>query len=287
MRLPHEASLPGDSRWGGQVRLSGDQNAKDRFENERSGGRIATGVGGAKTGEGGDIVIIDDAHKIEEARSPVMRRRTIDWYDHTISTRLNDPRTGAIVVIGQRLHEEDLFGHLLASGEWEHLCLPAEYEPEHPHLWAADPPLEAGELLWPRALGPASLPSSNASLAPTAPPASSSNGRRPRVEGSSSGNGGAAMNRRRCRDSSGSCSRGTSLLPRLPPSELANRERRHRRFGRRARQLRRPKRDDAKYQRDLLRVPPAYLGDDSDHRPPGHASARPLRHHEHRKLTSD
>jgi hypothetical protein len=157
MRLPHEASLPGDSRWGGQVRLSGDQNAKDRFENERSGGRIATGVGGAKTGEGGDIVIIDDAHKIEEARSPVMRRRTIDWYDQTISTRLNDPRTGAIVVIGQRLHEEDLFGHLLASGEWEHLCLPAEYEPEHPHLWAADPRLEAGELLWPARFGPREL----------------------------------------------------------------------------------------------------------------------------------
>ena len=77
----------------------------------------------------------------------------LEWFDGTISTRLNDPRTGAIVIIGQRLHEADLFGHLLEQGGWEHLCLPAEYEPAQPFSWPDDPRTRAGELLWPERFG--------------------------------------------------------------------------------------------------------------------------------------
>lgn len=144
-------------RFGHVFALTGDQNAKDRYENNRTGVRLATGVGGAATGEGGDIIVIDDAHKIEEATSTLTRESTVDWFDTTMSTRLNHPATGAIVVIGQRLHQRDLPGHLLAQGDWEHLCLPAEYEPDHPFLWPEDPRSEPGELLWPERFGPSEI----------------------------------------------------------------------------------------------------------------------------------
>jgi predicted phage terminase large subunit-like protein len=119
--------------------LTGDQNEKLRFENDATGYRLATSVGGSATGEGGDILVIDDPHKADEAESDVQRQNVLDWMDGTMSTRLNDPATGAVVLIMQRLHEGDLTGHLLARGDYEHLCLPMEYEPSHPFVWPRDP----------------------------------------------------------------------------------------------------------------------------------------------------
>jgi predicted phage terminase large subunit-like protein len=130
--------------------LTGDVNLKDRFENDRGGMRLATSVGGSATGEGGDILVIDDVHKIDEGQSRAALQRAIEWYEHTLVTRLNDPKTGVIVIIGQRLHEGDLIGHLLSQGGFEHLCLPAEYDPAHPYLWEGDPRTVPGELLWPQ-----------------------------------------------------------------------------------------------------------------------------------------
>lgn len=129
--------------------LTSDQNEKLRFENTRTGYRIATSVGGAATGEGGDVIVIDDPHKADEVESDVQRENVIEWMDGTMSTRLNDPATGAVVVVMQRLHEQDLTGHLLDQGGYEHLCLPAEYEPSHPFVWPDDPRTEPGDLLWP------------------------------------------------------------------------------------------------------------------------------------------
>jgi hypothetical protein len=100
------------ARYGNRVELTSYQNEKHRFENTAGGVRLATSVGGAATGEGGDIIVIDDPHKIEQAVSATQRESVLEWFDGTISTRLNDPRTGTIVIIGQRLHEADLFGHL-------------------------------------------------------------------------------------------------------------------------------------------------------------------------------
>lgn len=140
-------------RWSDVFQLTGDQNEKTRFENDRTGYRIATSVGGTATGEGGDIIVIDDPHKADEAESDVMREAVLDWHDGTMSTRLNDPRVGAEVIIMQRVHEADLAGHLLARGGWEHLCLPAEYEPTHPFVWPDDPRTHPGELLWPDRVG--------------------------------------------------------------------------------------------------------------------------------------
>src|SRR5580704_7778756 len=113
--------------WGDRFALSSDQNTKTRFNNDRSGYRIATSVGGAATGEGGDRIVCDDPHNVQEAESDSIRKTTTDWYDVVMSTRVNDPRTAAKVVVMQRCHQRDLSGHLLAQGGWELLCLPAEY----------------------------------------------------------------------------------------------------------------------------------------------------------------
>jgi predicted phage terminase large subunit-like protein len=134
-------------------RLTTDQNEKLRFENDRTGYRISTSVGGTATGEGGDILVIDDPNRADDVESDVKRETVTDWLDGTISTRMNDPQKSSLVVVMQRLHEEDATGHLLAQGGYEHLCLPAEYEPSHPFVWPDDPRTEAGDLLWPDRFG--------------------------------------------------------------------------------------------------------------------------------------
>jgi len=89
------------------------------------GSRYATSVGGTLTGRGADLIIVDDPLKAEEAMSEPARRRVIDWYAGTLVSRLNDKENGPIVVVMQRLHENDLAGHLLGQGGWQHLDLPA------------------------------------------------------------------------------------------------------------------------------------------------------------------
>lgn len=101
------------------------RSARLDFETSRGGGRFSTTVGGTLTGRGGDIILIDDPHKPEDMGSDVKRKAVLDWYGTTLLSRLNDPQTGAIVLIQQRVHEEDLAGHLLSRGGWEHLNLPA------------------------------------------------------------------------------------------------------------------------------------------------------------------
>jgi predicted phage terminase large subunit-like protein len=89
------------------------------------GSRYATSVGGTLTGRGADLIVIDDPLKAEEANSDVARKRVNDWYSGTLVSRLNDKDKGAIVVVMQRLHENDLAGYLLNQRGWEHLDLPA------------------------------------------------------------------------------------------------------------------------------------------------------------------
>ena len=136
-------------RWGDKFRLTSDQNTKIRFDNDRNGYRLATSVGGALTGEGGDIIIIDDPHNVVEAGSDMVRQATLDWWDESMSNRLNDPQTGAYVLIMQRVHHQDLAGHLLDKGGWETLCFPARYESDHPHVSKRDERAHEGQLLWP------------------------------------------------------------------------------------------------------------------------------------------
>ena len=92
-------------RWGQMFKLSGDQNAKQRFENDKTGYRLATSVGGTATGEGGSRLILDDPHSAQEAQSDTIRDSALDWFDMVWSTRLNDPKNDAMVTIMQRLHD--------------------------------------------------------------------------------------------------------------------------------------------------------------------------------------
>jgi predicted phage terminase large subunit-like protein len=146
-------------RWADRYQLAGDQNLKTRFDNTARGYRYATGVGGVGTGLGGDVVVCDDPHNVKQAESDTIRAATLEWWDKTMSTRLNDPKTGARIIVMQRVHEKDLSGHVLAQGGYEHLCLPMEYEPTQytTVLGWKDPREESGELLAPDRFGEAEL----------------------------------------------------------------------------------------------------------------------------------
>lgn len=145
-------------RWGDRFDLTGDQNTKTRFDNTKGGSRLSTSVGSALTGEGGNIIVVDDPNAAQEAFSEATIEATIEWWDSALSTRLNDPRSGAFVVIQQRLSEEDLTGHILSKdkGEWTHLMLPMRYESDRSFTtkigWK-DPRVEPGQLLWPERFG--------------------------------------------------------------------------------------------------------------------------------------
>lgn len=150
-------------RFGDRYQLTGDQNSKVRFDNDRMGYRLATSVGGALTGEGGDTIGIDDPHNVVDGESDAMRAATLEWWDQAMSTRLNDPKTGAYVIVMQRVHGKDLCGHILErSSGWDHLMLPARFESAHPtptrsSIGFVDPRTEDRELLWPERVGESEL----------------------------------------------------------------------------------------------------------------------------------
>lgn len=91
----------------------------------RGGYRHATSIGGTLTGRGADYIIVDDPLKAEDGRSESARRNAIDWFKGTLISRLNEQDTGRIIIVMQRLHEDDLAGHVLDSGTYDHLNLPA------------------------------------------------------------------------------------------------------------------------------------------------------------------
>ena len=119
----------------GAPKLRTDSNAKDHFRTDQGGVVYSTGADGTITGFGagkmrqgfGGAIIIDDAHKAGEANSKTMRDRVLSWFQVTMESRKNTVDT-PIIVIMQRLHEEDLAGWLLAGGngeKWDHVCVPA------------------------------------------------------------------------------------------------------------------------------------------------------------------
>lgn len=108
-------------------KLEDDQNAKSQYRNTKSGERMALGVGGKGTGFRGNCVLVDDPHNATEAVSKLNRESVQFWWDVQMSNRINDPRKDSHVIIMQRLHEDDLSGHVLSAGGYEHLCLPSEF----------------------------------------------------------------------------------------------------------------------------------------------------------------
>src|SRR5690349_3556074 len=136
---------------GQSLQLRGDQNQKQRFENDRTGYRVVVPIS-AGTGERGDYVVVDDPHSVDQAASDAERTTAVEWWNGSMSTRHNDPAKGHKIVIQQRLHEEDLTGDLLMRGGYEHLCLPAEFEADcrcSTAIGWTDLRSAAGELLWP------------------------------------------------------------------------------------------------------------------------------------------
>jgi predicted phage terminase large subunit-like protein len=107
------------------TRLSNQKQAISEFMTDAHGFRLATSVGGVLTGRGGDYLIIDDPLKPDEALSETQRNAVNDWYQHTLYSRLNNKSTGCVVLIMQRLHEDDLVGHLVEQGGWKLLSFPA------------------------------------------------------------------------------------------------------------------------------------------------------------------
>lgn len=149
----HEATCKG---W----RFTTDQNVKTLYENDRGGRRLTASVEAGTTGEGGDILVMDDPIDIQKAHSAQARATATNYFEDVWIGRQNDAATtSCMVVIAQRTHEEDLTGHILATHTgWDHLVLPTEYHPrvqvQMTSIGFKDPRSTAGELLWPARFGP-------------------------------------------------------------------------------------------------------------------------------------
>jgi len=141
-----------------RTRLAAHRNAVQEFITTRQGYRLATSTGGVLTGRGADIILIDDPLKPEEALSKAQRQACNEWFVHTLYSRLNDKRRGVIVIIMQRLHEDDLVGHVLAQEPWEVLSFPAIAEADEVHrietIWDRDASRATGVKLCTRIASP-------------------------------------------------------------------------------------------------------------------------------------
>ena len=146
-------------RWGDRVQLASDQNVKSEFQNTRRGVMVATSIGASITGKGGSRIVVDDPHNPAQAESDVQREFALTFFCSTLSTRLDDKKTGAIVLVGQRLHERDLSAICLEL-DYTHINLPAEAEVQTTLVmprsrWVIT--RETGDLLWPAREGRSEL----------------------------------------------------------------------------------------------------------------------------------
>ena len=142
--------------WGHIFQPDAKEWGKEKLGNSATGFKLATSIGGVGTGERGDYIIIDDPHNVREGESEAKRTAAVMWFGETLPTRVNDQEKSAMVLIMQRVHEADVAGHICENlaDDWEHLCLPMRFEPEHPFqsktsLGFEDWRSEEGELLWP------------------------------------------------------------------------------------------------------------------------------------------
>jgi predicted phage terminase large subunit-like protein len=134
--------------------LADDANTKTLFRNTAGGSRMAVTAGSRITGDRADALFVDDPLDAADAYSESARESVLEWFDQAFANRLNDLRTGTRCLIMQRLHEEDLAGHLLAreASDWEHLCIPQEWEESQRRTTSigwTDPRKVDGELMFP------------------------------------------------------------------------------------------------------------------------------------------
>jgi predicted phage terminase large subunit-like protein len=115
------------------TRMANRQAVHD-FTTTDQGTRMATSVGGVLTGRGADLILIDDPLKPDEALSETRRKAVNEWYDNTLLSRLNDKNNGSIIIIMQRLHQDDLVGHVLEQEDWDVLSFSAIADKDETHL---------------------------------------------------------------------------------------------------------------------------------------------------------
>jgi predicted phage terminase large subunit-like protein len=106
--------------------MTGDQNVKSNYENDKGGKRFATSTTATATGTGGDVIILDDPLNPKEASSEVERSRANTAYSETFYSRTKNPHTAIRIIVMQRLHEDDLSGYLLKKEGYRHICIPGE-----------------------------------------------------------------------------------------------------------------------------------------------------------------
>ncbi len=116
------------------TRLASPREPLAELVTTRGGFRLATSVGGVLTGRGADVILIDDPLKPIDAMSQSRRAAANDWFDSTLYSRLNDKARGAIVIVMQRLHEDDLAGHVLRQEGWDVVSFPAIAEDDESHV---------------------------------------------------------------------------------------------------------------------------------------------------------
>ena len=106
------------------TRLS-EREAVSDYETTVGGFRFATSTGGIVTGRGADFIIIDDPLKAADALSELRRQSVNEWYDDSLRNRLNSQETGAVIIVMQRLHADDLVAHVQQYEPWDVLSFPA------------------------------------------------------------------------------------------------------------------------------------------------------------------
>jgi predicted phage terminase large subunit-like protein len=117
-----------------RTRLSPEKQSVNEFMTTAQGFRMSTSVGGVLTGRGADVIILDDPLKPDDALSETRRNGVNEWYDNTLLSRLNNKETGLIIIVMQRVHQDDLVGHVRDRGNWEVLSFPAIAEEDEEHL---------------------------------------------------------------------------------------------------------------------------------------------------------
>lgn len=130
LSLTHAAgfrSVVGSDWYGGLFpQFTITANRSQEIRTSQQGYRFAGSVGGAVLGRGADLIVIDDPISgLEAATSAAARRRVQEFYDGTLYSRLNDRLNGAIIIVMQRLHEDDLVGHVREKEDWDVLSIPA------------------------------------------------------------------------------------------------------------------------------------------------------------------
>jgi hypothetical protein len=157
-------------RFGDRVQLTVDQNEKTEYRNRRGGVMVAPSVGGSATGKGGNRIVVDDPHNPLQAERDAQRQQAIDFFLGTRSTRLDDKRRGAIVVVMQRLHHRDLAAVCRDHG-YTVVRLPAECETPTTIVFPRSGRTvtrAVGDLLWPAREGAPEIAAQQAALGASA-----------------------------------------------------------------------------------------------------------------------